>query len=345
VQEHRQIAERHYVRGEQLSQAGNLDEAVEEYHAAMMMDRDNLVYQQALARVLYRRGSLAEAKSYLRPLLERDPIDGPTNLMMARTLAQERGLPARRGFSPPSLEQVEDFYRRAVYGQWPEDESSRRFAARFELIDLLRVSGRRNQAVAELAALADEIPGDRNMQVRVANLLYESGAAEQSSEIIRGLLKDSPRDADLYAALARAEFELGNYAGAGEAYRSAIRWKPDSPDLRQRLEVVNDIISLDPADPRLRQAERMSRARRLLRRAVAVAGECLKSKPPKTAPLTELLAKAEDFTNSGASAGDEAVETGFGFAEQIWTEARNACGSIEKRDEALAKVLSRVDTQ
>ena len=78
----------------------------------------------------------------------------------------------------------------------------------------------------------------------------------------------SPRDATAYAGLGDAQFDLGQYQAAHAAYRQAVRY--DSRDLQSRtqLELVNDIVGLNPMVRGLSISNRLSRSRKLIERTL-----------------------------------------------------------------------------
>ena len=83
-------------------------------------------FQLALSRALSAAGRFSDAETMLADLLERDGMNGPANLAMARVLAKEGRL----------TESV-SYYHRAIYGQWTQNTLANRVQARFELVDLL----------------------------------------------------------------------------------------------------------------------------------------------------------------------------------------------------------------
>src|SRR3954454_12375670 len=138
-QERASLGAKHYALAEDLCKQGDVETAAEEYRRAMFFLPDDLEYRLSLARALIQAGRLDEAEAHLEQLAE----DEPSNPRIYVSLAE---IAARRH----SVKLAIQNYQRGVYEYWPEDQIPQRRAARWEFINLLVSSGRRNEAIGEL---------------------------------------------------------------------------------------------------------------------------------------------------------------------------------------------------
>ena len=97
-----------------------------------------------------------------------------------------------------------------------------RIHARLELIDFLAKSHKREQARAELLALAADLPNDSGVQKQVGRMLIDFGLAREATDLFTKLLKRGPPDAGEYDGLGEAQFSAGNNKAAADAFRKAL---------------------------------------------------------------------------------------------------------------------------
>jgi tetratricopeptide (TPR) repeat protein len=153
------LARHLYSRGLQALQAGDPEEALEDFRAALSYSHDDFQYQLSLARALRDTGRTAEAETYLISLWERTPQEGPVNLALGRLFAREQ-----------RFDKAAQYYHNAIYGFWASDPDVKRRDAQFELIEFLLQHKAYLQAQAELISLALAVPGDATLRLRVAAL-------------------------------------------------------------------------------------------------------------------------------------------------------------------------------
>lgn len=119
-------------------------------------------------------GQLAEARNYLLSLWEREPGNGTVNLELAHLAVRQRS-------EPDALR----FFHGAIYGAWDEDATTRRRAARLELVHFLLDSGDNARAQAELIALAAGLRREPELQTQAGELMLRAGGYEPALTLFR----------------------------------------------------------------------------------------------------------------------------------------------------------------
>lgn len=326
----RERTEGHLSRGRSLAASGSYDAAIDEYRAALRLERDNPDAARALAFALLSQERHAEAESYLRDLLRRFPTDGELNRGMARIHAA-RGREA----------EARSAYQRAIYGEWPEAAPNGRIETRFELIDYLTRTGAREEVIAELLRLKTELPpGETASLRRVATLLAEQGITDLAIETLMAARAAAPKDAELRAHLADLQLSAGRTSEARASLRSALTLAPGREDLSQRLQVVERVLALDPTLPNLRLVTRTRRARLVLSTAVAQTESCETSGEPEVQTLRK---QASARLRQRVRTDAEAAEEDLALSVRLWSAA-SGCRSEGVEAQALTQVLQRVES-
>ena len=248
--------------GEAAANTGRTAAALEHYRAALALDRDQPEFRRALAIALISLRRTAEAETHLAQLLEFDPVDGEANLLLARINASRGGA---------AVAETEASYQRAIYGRWNSasgsgDPAARRLAARFELIEWLVQMGAIAPARAEQLRLQAEVPDVPFLQLELARRMLALGQPAPAAAILRREL-ERHADATVAADLAKAEMDMGRFVEARAAVRRALNLDARDKQSRDRLVQINEVLSLDPTQRGLSDAERFRRAQLLLRRA------------------------------------------------------------------------------
>lgn len=244
----KQIGWHAYEAGLTQAKAGYLDNAVDDFRAALSYDRDNPQYQLSLARALRDRGRLNEAGAYLLNLWDAAPQDSTINLALARLAARRQ-----------SIEDALRYYHNAIYGAWPTDPDNNRRETRFELIEFLLKQNAKPQAQAELMALAQVLPPDPGPHLMVADLLsqtqdYESALAQYKI----ALTLDHVNEPALIGA-GDAAFHLGRYRSAEKYLQQAVARQPENARARAQLQTASMILESDPFLRHISDAERNRR--------------------------------------------------------------------------------------
>jgi CIC family chloride channel protein len=332
--ERRAVAEDAFKKGNGFVRQGLNAEAIEQYRNALAISHSR-EHRLALAMTLVKAERLNEADIYLRELLREDPNDGTANLGLARIAARQG-----RG------QQAVTYYQRAIYGHWPSRSEENPTKVRFELVDFLRETGAKKQALTELMALEEAVRDSLPDKKRIGRLLLEFNAARESAELFQDVLRQDNRDAEAYVGLGNAEFALGNYRSAREAFRSALRWRPQDQTAQKRLGVCDQIVALDPTLRGLSAAERHRRSEKLLERTLGVFDRCVGSHPDTlTSEVVRNLAERARKTplrRTKPGSYLEQSETNVLMAAELWKAHKSLCTSPAAVDEVLAALLNRL---
>lgn len=240
-----------YQQGLAEASAGNYDNAIETFRAALTCDPSNSQYQLSLARALRDSNDpayLDEAESYLVALWQRAPQDAAVNLALAR-VAAHRG----------SIDDSIRYYHNAMYGEWSSDSDDNRNRARVELIEYLLKKNARAQADSELIALAAALPRDSPQHLRTAQLFIQaqdySGALAQC-ELVLHL---EPGNAKALASAGEAAYLSGDYTQAQRFLHNAVSANPQDESSRQLLATTDLVLDADPFHRYISDAERNRR--------------------------------------------------------------------------------------
>ena len=324
-------AARLFEQGRVLMQRGENAEAIERIKDAIAIERGNRDYLRTLAQAQFAAGKTADAESTLTELLQSDSTDGLANLIMGRVLVKEG-----------RFAEAISYFHRAIYGHWNENAAENRLRARFELIDLLAQRNSKEELLAELLPVQDQAPHDLKTRTRMGRLFLLAGSPARAADVFRGILHDAPANADAYAGLGEAEFARGNYRAAQRDFQTALRLAPDDQATRQRLDLCNELLMLDPTVRGLGPAERFRRSLKLVELTTDETSQCIGQNP--SPELRELLDKAGKALKAHVSAAhqSEVSESNLDLAEQLWQARKKECKSPPATDSPLALVLARL---
>jgi len=196
-------------------------------------------------------------------------------------------------------------YHRAIYGAWRGSSAEGRLQARKELVDVLNRLEEREQARAELMAWKTEAPSDPGP----------------------------------YAGLGEANLTSGDFAPAQSAFREAVRLAPSNPDYRERLQLLDDIVAMDPSLRGLSSAERIRRSLALLRATIDASNRCVAGR----SGVDDVLAMANKAERRLRSAtAHESAEANVTMAVQLWEIRSGVCGGAAPGEEALGRVMAQL---
>lgn len=325
----------HFEAGNQFAARGMNDDAIAEYRAALALDHSRTQYRHALATALFNSGSLKEAEARLAELIALDPSSGPINLMLARIAARGGDLSA-----------AESYYHRSIYGLWPQDPQQYRQKTRFELVELLLRNGTKKRAEAELLTLADEVGEDAGTKQRIGELFLAADSPQNAAEVFRELVKQDSRNATLFSALGTAEMRLANYRLARNALRTAVRLDSKDEEASRQLQLVTDVLTLDPTARGLSRRERHRRSLELLRRSSADVSRCAAQLGEQIpAGLKETLDHAAKELESRQRAADETIDANIALSEALFRLREEHCPGLAEPDRAVAFTIRRLPAE
>jgi len=316
--ENRAKADRLTAAGLDLMRQGKPVEAVEQFKAAIGVDRENTAVWLDLGQAQLAAGALAEAETTLGELLRRDSTSGEANLTLARVLAKEGRVP-----------EAISTYHRSIYGRWSGNAEARRVAVRLELVEILAQHGSKEELLAELLPLLDVAPDDREERRHLAILFLKAGSGQRAGELFRDILKHHPQDADAYDGLGQAEFLRGNYQTALIDFEDASNVRPLDKEISAHLRLCSEVLALDPMRRGIGPEEQVRRSSKMLEMASAAAARCGVA-VPETKP------------KRGARPS-EAMDENLRLAEELWKAREQQCGQPPSaEEEPLRLVLARI---
>jgi len=240
-----------YRQGIQDADAGDYDDAIEAFRAALTCDSGNSQYQLSLARALRDSNNpahLDEAESYLIALWQRTPQDAAVNLALAR-VAAHRG----------SIDDAIRYYHNAMYGVWSSDADANRNRVRLELIQYLLKKNARAQADSELIALAASLPASVGEHLQAAQLFMQAQDYGGAIAQYRYVLHFQPSNAKAMSGAGQAAYLMGDYTEAQHYLRGAVAADPSDTKARQLLATTDEVLRFDPFHSHISDAERNRR--------------------------------------------------------------------------------------
>ena len=313
-------ARQYFEQGNQLAARERYEEAIERYRNALSISH-GAEQRLALAEALRVAGRLDEAELYFGEALRGDPANVRAHVGLAR-IAAARGNPARA---------IAEYHRAGT------------LEARFELIDALGKAGRKSQAQAELISLMRDNPSGPATGKRVGRLLLQYGLPKEAAGVFRGILTNQTRDAEAHAGLGDADLALDDLLDAHAAFRQAVQLDPANQAYHQRLQLSEQVISLDPAISGLTAAERYMRSRKLLEAALGAFDQCAAVKPAALPDAVRTLADQARKTllnHRPPQSFAEAADANVPLARQLYAERVRLCGTPPPAEEALSRAIA-----
>jgi len=246
-------AARAFDEGEALVTAGDLPRGIAALRRAVSRDRLNATYVLALVRALTAAGgaeAAAEARRLLLQLREREPDRPEINFRLAR-------LSAATG----DVDEATRYYNHAMYGLAPDSPEYDRRRIRVELATLLLDSGDRERALAELFALAPDVPDEAADRLELGRLFLRAGDPRSALTQFSAALRVEAGNAEASAGAGEAALALGSFVQAERYLQAAIRQGATDPGVRARLDTARLVRSISPLSSGLVSSERARRLR------------------------------------------------------------------------------------
>ena len=330
------LAQRWSGRGEADLKADKYDAAVNDFRASLRYGQDSFSSRLGLAEALIGLKRTGEASAYLGNLWGAHPENGVVNRELAR-------IAAGKGDMPGALR----YYHNAIYAIWPGNAEADRRNTRWELIKYLLSIKALAQAQSELIALSAEIGPDVSQQVSLGEYFLKVQDDLHALAAFRLALNVEPHLHTAIAGAGTAAFGMGNYSLAQHYLRVAVAqqaWDRDSASL---LDVVDQVMRLDPFRRQISDADRdravegvfTTAGKRLQACSAAAAspvapgggqnlGDAWKQLQPQV--TTQVLRRDQDVA-------DHALDLSFNIERQ----AGSRCGSGSASDAAVL-LISRL---
>jgi tetratricopeptide (TPR) repeat protein len=263
----RALGGRWYQRGEAALRANRPEEAVDDFHTALVYVRDNPGYQLSLAGALVKANHLAEAEVYLRTLWISQPGNGTVNLELARLAANSH-----------NVAEAIRYYHNAIFGVWENSQEANRRNVRIELCKFLLAEGERNAAESELIALQAELPPKASLHTQIGLMFAQVEDHRRALQEFQQAVKLNPKQPGAWAGAGEAAYQLADYTQARRYFQKAIEINPKDLQAAQQLEISRLILELDPFQRRLSQNERNKRTIAAFHQALSRLKQCAQSR-------------------------------------------------------------------
>lgn len=207
-----------FLLGNAEERAGNGQQAIAAYRAAIQQDAKSPEYFLALGRTLLNLEQSEEAQKAFEGALNLRPDAAQARLGLAQSLlAQKKWRQATT-----ELEQ----YLRAV----PDDSSSRQ-----QMAHALLQLGKAEEALRELdRADSSGAPSLESRKMRVDALL-QLKRLEDAAQVLAAILAAEPQNPELHALLGRLQLQKRDFAAAEKSLVTALRQQPDHLDALRDL--------------------------------------------------------------------------------------------------------------
>jgi len=277
------LADEWFERGERALEAGEAEQALEDFRTALAYQPDNTLFRLRLAQALVAGHRLDEARSHLLTLWRDEPGSGTVNLELAR-LAVEEG----------KTQEALRYFHNAIYGVWEQNPAAQRRDVRLELCQFLVRVRALPQAQSELIALAAVLPRDTTWHARVADLFMSADDLPRAFAEYRTALEIDRHNPQAVLGAGEVAYRMEDFRQALPYLERAARLENASRRAKDLLETTRLIVSLDPYERRLTRAEANRRTLDGFETASARLEKCAKSSsssgqaPPPFLGLSDL---------------------------------------------------------
>lgn len=325
-------AARWYERGQARLAAGQIDEAIDSFHRAMVRDRTEQRYGLALAGALAAKGQDTSARQVLLSLRESAPDAPDINVQLARLAARAA-----------DVGEAVRYYHNALYAPRTSEQPQTRRRLRVELVRFLLDHEQASRGLSELLALSADLPNEAAPHVEAGQLFAQAGDERRALDQFQRALRLAPAADDALAGAGMAAASLGDY-GLAERYLGSLSAEMES--VRETRDMVEAVLRRDPLAPRLRSSERLRRARANLAYAADRFGAC-RPAPTTGSPddedrqLPEAARSLEEKMKGRATGDRDAIEQGVELASRLAVRLGQACAPATPLDRALVRIGQR----
>ena len=335
--EQKALGGRWYQRGQAALDANRAEEAVDDFHTAVIYARDNTVYQMRLAEALVKANHLAEAAVYLRTLWVHEPGNGTVNLELARLSARSHD---------PS--EAIRYYHNAIFGVWESNPEEQRRQVRIELCKFLLGEGDRNAAESELIALQTELPPDAALHTQIGLMFIQVEDYRHALHEFQQALKLNPKQPGAWAGAGEAAYQIADYAQARRYLQKAVDLEPKDQQAARKLEISRLVLELDPFQRQLSQDERDRRGIAAFQQAFSRLKQCAQNRgvnlqaQQAAGPFADVYSNVKKMqpkvNRSNLRRNPDLITNLMDLVMQMEETAQQACGTPPAPDQALLMI-------
>jgi len=323
-----------FARGNQALSEGSPVAAVEDFRTALFYDPRNWNYSMRLADALTRANHLEQALNYYLALWQRRPSDGLVNLQLAR-LSAEKGNAA----------DAERYFNGAIFGDWPADAPDSRLTGSIELVNFYLNRGDTRHAESQLMILADNLPEDPQMHIRVGDLYSRLGDDPRALRQYQRAIELDANSLPAIQGAGQAAFRSGDYHAAHDYFDRLLSFDDSNALAKKQLAVIHSLFLLNPYERGIPDGEKTNRILRIFDVAGNRLNSC-SSSAPAVGPLYERWKQLESIANAHfLSQHPEEADTLLDFATSAEKQAQSDCGQPSPDDSALLAIARLRETE
>ncbi|HLY60058.1 MAG TPA: tetratricopeptide repeat protein [Terriglobia bacterium] len=257
-----------FEHGEIELKAGRPENAITDFRTALVYSPADGAYELSLAKALLAAHYEDEASAHLIRLWEHEPESGEVNLELGQLAIHNR-----------NVQEALRYFHNSIYGDWGQrDAAEERREARLELYQFLVARGANPQAQAELMALAAELPPQASLHVQVGQIFFNARQYNEAQKQFALALQIDRNDKGALSGLGETDLHLDDYRNAELYLERALRKDPHNPNLERMLDEARQVLSIDPYEPGLPNAERMRRTVQVFQQAKDRLRDCAQTK-------------------------------------------------------------------
>ncbi len=216
------VASRPHVNyGTALQDAGRVNEAEQEFAAALRYNPNSAKAHAGLASILIGKGNFDEAENHFRAAVQSDPNNGEYH--------------SGHAFALDQLGRVDEA---AAECQAAVRASPKSAQAWYSYGAFLEKHGKIDDAIPQYRQALQVDPRFVDAHVDLANALFEKGELNEAKPHYVEASRLEPKSAQIHNWLGKLLLREGNTADAAAQFREALRLHPDFPEAEENLRLA-----------------------------------------------------------------------------------------------------------
>lgn len=211
----------HHNLGVVLFEHGQLDEALEQYRAALSLHPNGDAEQGDLGTALLEKGNYPEAIQHLELAVAINP-----KLFQAQN---SLGL---------AYSKTGDYDRAVAHYRQALQLDPNALGALMNLGSVLKRQGKLNDSIETYRTAVQRFPAEPEPSRRLAAVLYQDGRFTEVIETCRQGLQVAPNDTRLWLALGNSFLAETNYVEAANSYQKVLLVEPDNAGVHYNMGIV-----------------------------------------------------------------------------------------------------------
>lgn len=211
----------HHNLGVVLFECGQLDEAMEQYQAAVALYPNGDAEQSDLGTAWLEMGNYPEAIQHLESAVAINP-----KLFQAQN---SLGL---------AYSKTGDYDRAVAHYREALQLDPNALGVLMNLGSVLKRQGKLDDAIETYRVAVKRFPTELEPSRRLASVLYQKGEFAEAIEVCRQGLQLASNDTELWLALGNSYLAQTNYVAAGDSYQKVLQMEPDNAGVHYNMGIV-----------------------------------------------------------------------------------------------------------